>query len=104
MSARTRQKPFRPLLLLLLLHISTCNKIMHIDAKYWLLDQFDSDKFGNVQFNWLKLFHAFSVKFTFIFFMSVFIQSFHINTCKNYLCIFDAKCDITRTIVVLLLS
>ena len=40
--------------------------------------------FGNVQFNWPKLFQAFFVKFTVIFFMSVFIQSFHISTCKNY--------------------
>ena len=37
---------------------------------------------GNVQFNWPKLFQAFSVKFTVIFFMSVFTQSFHISTCK----------------------
>ena len=36
----------------------------------------------NVKFNWPKLFQAFSVKFTVIFFMSVFrcfIQSFHIS-------------------------
>ena len=61
---------------------------MHIDAKYWLLDQFDSDKFGNVQFNWLKLFQAFSVKFTFIFFhecVHSIIPRQHM--CKNNLCI-----------------
>ena len=34
---------------------------------------------GNVQLNWPKLFQAFSVNCTLIFFMSVFIQSFHIS-------------------------
>ena len=40
----------------------------------------------SVMFNlkWPKLFQAFSVNFTLIFFMSVFIQSFHISTCINY--------------------
>ena len=39
---------------------------------------------GNVQFNWPKLCQAFSVKFTLLFSMSAFIQSFHTSTRKNY--------------------
>ena len=39
---------------------------------------------GNVELNWPKLFQAFSVKLTLIFFMSAFIQSYHISTCKKY--------------------
>ena len=37
---------------------------------------------GNVKDDWPKLFQALSVKFTIIFFMSVFIQSFHIQAAK----------------------
>ena len=58
---------------------SICGEIIN-DLNYCLAYRF----FGNVQFNWPKLFQAFSAKFTLIFFMSVFIQSFHISTCKNY--------------------
>ena len=32
---------------------------------------------GNVELNWPKLFRAFSIKFTLIFFMSVFIPHQH---------------------------
>ena len=39
---------------------------------------------GNVQDDWPKLFQAFSVKFTLIFFSRVFNQSLHISTCKSY--------------------
>ena len=44
----------------------------------------DDKRRGNVEQEGPKLFQAFSVKLTIIFFMSVFIQSFHISTCKNY--------------------
>ena len=40
-------------------------------------------KTRNVLGNWPKLFQAFFVKFTLIFFISVFIKSFHISTCKH---------------------
>ena len=53
---------------------------------------------GNVQLNWPILFQAFSVKFTLIFFMSAFIQSFHISACKNDAFILMQNYDLKTTL------